>query len=173
MRYKYKKDLTGIKKGLLTIVSFAYYYKIPGSNYRRSYWNCICQCGNKVIVSRKNIMESKKLSCGCWIKENNGPETTRSFEEAKQHKINCILNMSHWENDCLIWEGYCRKEHPKASFLSKTCMVSRLIWFFEYGEIPNKKHVIHTCGNLKCINIKHLKLINPGENRYGKKHKKK
>jgi len=173
MTGNYKKDIIGLKKGMITIVSFAYYFRKPGYNYRRSYWNCICKCGNEVIFSRKHIFECKRLSCGCWPRLNAGVDSIRTPEECKKAKMDCILNMSHWEGECLIWDGYCDGKYPMTSYLNIKYVVGRLIWIFEKGSIPPKKYINHTCNCDKCINIKHLKLIDIGENRRGKKHKKK
>ena len=34
----------------------------------------------------------------------------------------------------------------------------RMAWFFEHGDIPEDKIVLHTCDNPRCVNLKHLKL---------------
>lgn len=33
-----------------------------------SYWNCICDCGNKKVVCGKSIVRRSAVSCGCWNK---------------------------------------------------------------------------------------------------------
>lgn len=58
-------DLTGQRFGFLTVIS-----KNPnrGSN-RAVYWDCICDCGNRVTVQSSNLKRkdsSRTISCGCY-----------------------------------------------------------------------------------------------------------
>ena len=32
---------------------------------KRSYWNCICECGNTQIIVGKDLKSGKTTSCGC------------------------------------------------------------------------------------------------------------
>lgn len=58
MKYKIqKKPLDGKIFGKLTVISFA-------GGGKNSKWNCICECGKKVTISRPNLMRGTK-SCGC------------------------------------------------------------------------------------------------------------
>lgn len=52
-------DLTGKKFGKLTVVSRASHIK------GRTQWNCICDCGNKIIVMTKYLKGGNTRSCGC------------------------------------------------------------------------------------------------------------
>lgn len=49
--------------GKLIINSYA------GKRKRVPYWNCDCECGEKVTVSMYNLLNSKTTSCGCYRKE--------------------------------------------------------------------------------------------------------
>jgi len=153
---KFIKDISGIKKGMIKVISFSHYLK------RRAYWHCLCECGNECILRRKDILEIKNISCGCWAREGRGNLQKRSLEEAKEYKINCIKNLSHWEGDCLIWDGYKHKKSPKTSFLNIVYSTKRLLWIFEYGSITKNKDVYSGCLNKSCINIKHLRLRENG-----------
>ena len=154
---KFIKDISGIKRGMITVVSFAYYLK------RRAYWHCLCECGNKCILRRKDIFEGRNISCGCRAVISHGNLQARSLEEAKKYKINCIMNMSHWENDCLIWDGYHQNGLPKTSFLNIVYTTKRLLWILKYGSVPYNKDVYSGCLNKSCINIKHLRLRENGK----------
>ena len=57
------EDLTGMKFNRLTVVSFLYKNK---TNY---YWNCVCECGNNVVVQRGALKSGHAKSCGCYGKE--------------------------------------------------------------------------------------------------------
>ncbi|MDR2219719.1 MAG: hypothetical protein LBE24_03970 [Methylobacillus sp.] len=52
------KDLTGQKRFFLTVESFAGYRKWKG------WWNVVCDCGKRKIISTENFGVTK--SCGCW-----------------------------------------------------------------------------------------------------------
>lgn len=56
-------DRVGFTFGHLTVVSFSHLD-------RRAYWNCICDCGNSVVVRGDNLYGAYKDNCGCKTKEN-------------------------------------------------------------------------------------------------------
>lgn len=56
------KDLTGKKFGKLTAKS---YYRKNG----RTYWCCVCECGNIVEVRSDGLSTGQTKSCGCLHKE--------------------------------------------------------------------------------------------------------
>ena len=58
------KDLTNQKFGKLTVVSFNSH-----RNRRRTYWNCICECGNTTIVEMSHLISGHTKSCGCITRE--------------------------------------------------------------------------------------------------------
>lgn len=53
------KDLRGYKFGKLTVVSLSH---MVG---KHSYWNCICECGNKHTVRSDCLKNGVVKSCGC------------------------------------------------------------------------------------------------------------
>lgn len=54
-----KIDLTGKKFGMLTAIS------IDHKKGSRVYWNCICDCGGKRIVSNDHLRKLENTDCGC------------------------------------------------------------------------------------------------------------
>lgn len=38
----------------------------------RLYVNCTCSCGNKKVIAFSPIKLGKTISCGCFMRENNG-----------------------------------------------------------------------------------------------------
>jgi hypothetical protein len=79
------KDLTGIRFGMFTVVSFSRKSKSPDVTY----WNCLCDCGNefeRITGSMKNT-----LSCGCFRKLN----TSRL---QKTHGLRSSKEYSSWQN---------------------------------------------------------------------------
>lgn len=62
---KRRLDLTGKKFARLTVTSFAYVKN------KRTYWNCVCDCGKEIILMGKNLTNGNTKSCGC-INHNQG-----------------------------------------------------------------------------------------------------
>lgn len=58
-----KISLIGKKFGRLTVVSDA------GTSGGRTYSNCLCDCGNMVVVSNKHLKSGHTKSCGCYKNE--------------------------------------------------------------------------------------------------------
>jgi len=58
-----KNDLTGMKFNRLTVVSRA---ENKGKN---AAWNCLCECGNTIIVKSNCLISNRTKSCGCLAKE--------------------------------------------------------------------------------------------------------
>lgn len=54
------KDLTGQKFGRLTAVKF-----VGQSAEKRALWECLCDCGNTIIVPGKSLRTGNTKSCGC------------------------------------------------------------------------------------------------------------
>lgn len=57
-------DLTGKRVGKLTVIDYAY------TKNSKAYWNCICDCGNKCIVTARNLITAMAKSCGCNKRES-------------------------------------------------------------------------------------------------------
>lgn len=55
-----KYNIIGQRFGRLTVESLS-----PIKKNRKLYWNCICDCGNRTVVSGSNLRAGKVVSCGC------------------------------------------------------------------------------------------------------------
>lgn len=53
-------DLIGQRFGKLTVLGSAGF-----TPYRQALWECLCECGNKIISSTSQLNYGKRLSCGC------------------------------------------------------------------------------------------------------------
>lgn len=57
-------NLTGRNFGRLTVIERAP-QKLSGNRYRVA-WHCVCQCGNKTIITADNLLRPRAVrSCGC------------------------------------------------------------------------------------------------------------
>lgn len=61
---KYEKDLTGQKFGRLTVIA-----PIHSDEYQQDYYQCICDCGKKVVIRGYSLIYKSTVSCGCYRKE--------------------------------------------------------------------------------------------------------
>lgn len=159
-------QMEGKEIGNIKVTSFSHTIN------RRSHWNCICFCGKTVVISRRNMCgrASKNISCGCVAKKSPGHLNERTEQEKKDHKLNCLINLSHPEGNCRIWDGYCRpSDTPRVSYLGISMATRRLVWVLSNGEVPKGFQVTNTCGNIKCIELKHLFLELKGNNRWKNK----
>lgn len=83
-------DLTGKRFGKLMVISFN---SMRGT---RSYWNCVCDCGNENIVSSDHLKNGDIVSCGCVKRstlppsnKKHGMSNTRLYTIWKLMKYRC------------------------------------------------------------------------------------
>lgn len=86
-------DLTGQRFGRLTFVSRA---KNKAENYGsvRAAWNCVCDCGEKRVVTSHDLRNGNTKSCGCYknnvtSKRNVLTKTTHGGHGTRLYKIWC------------------------------------------------------------------------------------
>lgn len=56
-------DLTGMRFGRLVAVKRAGHHVSPSR--KQILWECVCDCGNKLIVQRSSLRSGNTSSCGC------------------------------------------------------------------------------------------------------------
>lgn len=54
-----RKDISGMQFGQLTAIDIAY------SDKEYVYWNCVCSCGERRIISGASLRSGNTISCGC------------------------------------------------------------------------------------------------------------
>lgn len=65
-----RKDRIGIRYGHLIVIKFTG-TKWDGSNWF-TIWECLCNCGNKIIVKGNSLQSGNTKSCGCLYKKRKG-----------------------------------------------------------------------------------------------------
>ena len=91
------KDETGKKYGRLTAIN--HYQKTSQNGKIRTYWVCICDCGNTKHICADNLRRKGRTpSCGCYKSEFfskntsthrlTGTRVYRSWSSARQRCIN-------------------------------------------------------------------------------------
>ena len=66
--------------------------------------------------------------------------------------------MAHEDMDHLIWHASTCNGHPAMRWGKKIVLVRRIIWQELHGAIAPGKIVRVTCGDVRCINPKHMML---------------
>lgn len=84
------KDLTGLKFGHLTVLSYA------GKKKGRIVWRCKCDCGNECekygsYLKRPYPSKPENISCGCVMRENHIKRNTKHG-----HYGNSAIGYSSW-----------------------------------------------------------------------------
>lgn len=83
------KDITGQKFNHLTVVSYA------GQSNGRTMWNCLCDCGNTVVVDSNSLKSGNTTACGCRKSEGwrnsltHGKSHTRLYRIWRSMKQRC------------------------------------------------------------------------------------
>lgn len=72
-------DMAGQRFDRLTVI--CYDHRDSGD----SLWRCRCDCGNEVVVRRKNLLSGLTKSCGC-LKREKGVEKAKKMREVRKKK---------------------------------------------------------------------------------------
>lgn len=80
-------DITGQRYGRLVVIGRA-----KGKDARNAYWECICDCGNRAVVSSSHLTHGDTASCGCWRKDSIAKQFTthgesRGSKRSKEYRI--------------------------------------------------------------------------------------
>lgn len=108
-------DLSGERFGMLVAVSIAK----RSSSSTRVYWNCICDCGGKRIVSNDHLRNGDTTDCGCTRKHishwnKHGMYNTRLYRIWSLMKERCY-NSKRKEYPNYGGRGICVCEEWKES----------------------------------------------------------
>ncbi len=85
----FKIDLCGLKFTRLKVLSF--HGRLLRGKQFRSFWNCLCDCGNTIITTGDSLKSQKTQSCGCLNSVNK--KTNRLIHGKTATKIYSV-----WEN---------------------------------------------------------------------------
>lgn len=80
-------DLTGNKYGRLHVEGLETRIKYP-SGKTEQLWNCVCDCGNRVIVRGTDLKSGHTKSCGCLRKEKTSRlHSTHKLTNTRLYRI--------------------------------------------------------------------------------------
>lgn len=102
---KPKQDLIGKKFGSLSVVQYVPKFKhVKKSNGKMQWmgaWECVCDCGNKLVVLTNRLINLKTTSCGCLHKNKIIDLTGKSFGKLK------VIRLESSKNNKRIWSCQC------------------------------------------------------------------
>jgi hypothetical protein len=157
----FRKDLTGQKFGLLTVLEFSH-----NDEKSRTFWIVSCDCGSPPkVIGGRHLTSGKIKSCGCYRKNLK-----------KIHGLSSTPEHVAWQNMIARCE---RPSHPEYYRYGgrgiKVCdeWRKRFDAFIDYiGPRPSKKHVldrIDNNGNYEPDNVRWVTHSQSNTNRrYGK-----
>lgn len=94
------KDLTGQRFGKLVALR-----KLPpvkaGTNWR---WECRCDCGNTVVVSRGNLTSGNTTSCGC---ARRGKPRAKDITGERFGKLTVLRPTGRKQGTNIVWLCQC------------------------------------------------------------------
>ena len=74
-----KSDAVGSKLGRLLVKGMK--SKQDKNGRMRYFYECVCDCGNEVLVRKDCLMSGNTTSCGCYNKERSLEENGLKFKE--------------------------------------------------------------------------------------------
>ena len=140
-------DLTGQKYGRLTVLDRGPDH-VRKSGRKIVQWNCICDCGNKIVVSASDLRSGHTQSCGCYmidrIKEANtrhGKTDSRLYNVWASMRERCycptlptypryggrgIKMCDEWYNSYLEFERWALNNGYDENALRGKCTIDRI-----------------------------------------------
>lgn len=83
---------------------------------------------------------------------------SRVFSRQTPGWLEAIKARTVEEGECALWTGFADNGAPQVFIDGKYQMVRRVLWEAERGPIPKGMHPRCNCGEVRCINLEHIRL---------------
>jgi hypothetical protein len=147
-----KQNLIGERFGLLVVHAAA-----PAAN-KKTFWNCVCDCGNFICTRADALRDGMTLSCGCFgtakrRMKRGALETTGSILKFES----CYIPEPN--SGCWLWLSNVNPQNGYGRFYGpggKPVYAHTFSFLTFKGAIPKGKMLRHTCDVKICVNPDHL-----------------
>jgi hypothetical protein len=103
-RFRRGADHTDKRFGKLKVVGYSHTIKYKSGN-ANNYWNCVCDCGSRVVTKSSSLVSARKTSCGCSrISRRKGGK----IKSNGYRSIYCKNSRKYILEHRVIWEDYYR-----------------------------------------------------------------
>jgi len=131
-------DIAGQKFNKLTVVSHM------GTNeYKKVLWQCICDCGNKIVVPAGALKSGNTKSCGCLKTTSKYLPADCGITDQKERNRQ-IIRASHQRRAAEAKEAglciSCCKNRPSNGLLCEACTERNRVWA---KKNPERAHQFH------------------------------
>jgi hypothetical protein len=99
-----KNNLAGRKFGRLTAVVVS-----RTDSRGRPYWECVCDCGNRVAVRCDHLLDGRTQSCGCYGKEQRRSSNTTHGRGNHKHRDPTYISWCSMKKRCTSPDAFHRK----------------------------------------------------------------
>lgn len=168
-------DLTGMEFERLKVIKRANDHIQPNGS-KVVMWECECKCGNKTIVSGRNLRSRCTRSCGCLKEEiiNNGGTSWKRYNKydlSQSFGVGYLTNGKTFLFDLEDYDkikNYCWSTGSKGTLFSydvntkKRTSLKRLIM-----NVPENMLINYKNHNPLDNRKKNLIIVTPTENRWG------
>lgn len=86
------------KYGRLTAIKLDHTEKNKSNKHYIEYYECICDCGNKHIVSKESLKSGKTQSCGCLKRELARNNAIKNVNNHTKHSLSSTKLCNIWRN---------------------------------------------------------------------------
>lgn len=90
-------DMIGLKYNRLTVVSKSDKAHTKGDT--SSMWNCVCDCGSLLVVSRRSLLSDRIMSCGCLRLELNRKQAKDRRRPGIEAPLNRLYKRYKWNSE--------------------------------------------------------------------------